>query len=114
MHGGRVSAPGAAPATPVSRPVRLGLIGHGRLGAVHARHIAACPDTELAAVCDTEPAALAAAAAEHGVPVATDLDGFLAMPFDGVVIASSTQAHAGTSWPPPARARRSSWRSPSA
>ncbi|TYK53104.1 Gfo/Idh/MocA family protein [Actinomadura decatromicini] len=88
-----MSAP-AAPATPGSRPVRLGLIGHGKLGAVHARHIAACPDTELAAVCDSEPAALVTAA-EHGVPVTTDLDGFLAMPFDGVVIASSTQAHAG-------------------
>ncbi|WP_242909892.1 Gfo/Idh/MocA family protein [Actinomadura terrae] len=90
-----MSAPDTAPAAPGSRPARLGLIGHGRLGAVHARNVAACPDAELAAVCDTEPAALAAAAAEHDVPVTTDLDAFLALPFDGVVIASSTQAHAG-------------------
>ncbi|TDD95136.1 Gfo/Idh/MocA family protein [Actinomadura rubrisoli] len=90
-----MSAARGVPVTSASPSVRLGLIGFGKLGAVHARHIADCPGADLAAVCDTESAALEWAAAEHGVPVTTDLDEFLAMPFDGVVIASSTPAHAG-------------------
>jgi predicted dehydrogenase len=75
-------------------PARLGLIGFGKLGSLHARNIVDGADTVLVGVHDANPESLARARAAHDVPVTGDLDAFLAIPMDGVVIASSTQAHA--------------------
>lgn len=76
-------------------PVRLGLIGFGKLGAVHARNIASCPGAELFAVFDTDPFALARAVEHYGVRVNPDLEEFLELPLHGVVISSPTPAHPG-------------------
>lgn len=73
--------------------VRLGLIGFGRLGSVHARNIANAKNAELYAVCDTADEALAKAKEMYGVQTYADMGNFLAQPFDGVVIASNTHLH---------------------
>lgn len=73
--------------------VRLGLIGYGRLGSIHARNIASSNQTELFAVCDTNTDALIQAEASYGARTTPDLDTFLDQPIDGVVIASNTHLH---------------------
>ncbi len=75
------------------RKIRLGLIGFGRLGSVHARNIANSKNAELYAVCDTFPEALDKAKAMYGVKTFASMDDFLAQPMDGVVIASNTHLH---------------------
>jgi myo-inositol 2-dehydrogenase/D-chiro-inositol 1-dehydrogenase len=87
--------------------VRIGLIGLGRIGAFHARTLAAIPSVRELVVTDTVPglaeqvaAGLAeevAALPDAGVEVrvvATPAD-LLDAGVDGVVIASSTPTHAG-------------------
>lgn len=73
--------------------VRLGVLGFGKLGTVHAEHVAASERAELVSVCDPTPAALERAKARFGVAVTTDIDEFLAGGLDGVIIASPTPMH---------------------
>jgi predicted dehydrogenase len=73
--------------------VRLGLIGYGRLGSIHARNIASATHAELFAVCDTNSDALTQAEALYGARTTPDLESFLDQPIDGVVIASNTHLH---------------------
>jgi len=73
--------------------IRLGLIGFGRLGSVHARNIANSKNAELYAVCDTAQEALDKAKEMYDVQTYADMDDFLAQPFEGVVIASNTHLH---------------------
>jgi len=80
--------------SPLGERVRLGVIGYGKLGSVHAANVAAIPGAELLAVCDPNPDALTRAVDRHGVVALPDLDDFLALPLDGVVIASNTPLHA--------------------
>ena len=72
--------------------VRLGLIGAGRIGTMHAgniaRHVAGA---ELAAVADARPEAAQQLAARYGTE-ARDVDGLL-KEMDGVVITSIAAAH---------------------
>lgn len=71
----------------------IALIGAGRIGKIHAGHIAASPRLRLARVVDPFADAAAAVAAEHGAAVST-LDEALADPaIAGVVVASSTDTH---------------------
>jgi len=77
----------------VMSKVRLGLIGFGRLGSIHARNIVNSENAELYAVCDTAEEALENAKKTHGVQTYSEMDDFLAQPIDGVIIASNTHLH---------------------
>lgn len=76
--------------TPV---LRLGLVGAGRIGQVHAASIAADPGTALALVHDPVPGAAAAVVARHG-GTAVELDAVFAPgAVDAVVVATPTATH---------------------
>lgn len=75
------------------RNVRLGLIGFGRLGSIHAENIVKSEHADLYAVCDTNPEALASAESLYDTLTFDSLDEFLSQPIDGVVIASNTHLH---------------------
>ncbi len=72
----------------------IGLIGCGRIGQMHARHLVGIDGLRLAAVCDAVPAASASIAAELGVPVA-DTPAMLMdrSDVDAVAICSPTETH---------------------
>jgi myo-inositol 2-dehydrogenase / D-chiro-inositol 1-dehydrogenase len=77
-------------------PLRIGLIGAGRIGASHAallaRHV---PSTELVAVADARPGAAAALAGPLGARGETTPEALLAATdVDAVVVAASSVAHA--------------------
>ena len=77
--------------------VNIGLIGAGRIGRMHARHLARLvPGARLVAVADVVLAAAQACAAECGVPQAvSDYRELLANPdVDAVVVCSATDTHA--------------------
>jgi predicted dehydrogenase len=73
--------------------VRLGVLGFGKLGAIHAEHIATSERATLVSVCDSEAAAVQRACDRYAVPGTTDLDEFLGGDLDGVIIASPTPLH---------------------
>ena len=74
--------------------IRMGLIGYGRLGSVHAENINKSEYAELYAVCDTNSDVLSEAKKLYeNILTFDNLDDFLKAPFDGVVIASSTHLH---------------------
>lgn len=79
----------------MSTPVRIGLIGAGRIGASHASVIARrVPGAALAAVADLRPGAAAAVAEPIGARAETDIAAVLAADdIDAVVIAASSVAH---------------------
>lgn len=77
----------------MNNTVRIGLIGLGKLGSIHAKHIMESEFAELYAVCDVNQEALKRAESEYGTKAYTSLDEFLSQPLDGVVIASSTALH---------------------
>lgn len=74
--------------------IRVGVLGFGRMGAIHAEAVVASPAARLVAVCDTSVAARDRAARLHRVPVFDDLAHFLGQSLDAVIIASNTQYHA--------------------
>lgn len=73
-------------------PLRIGVVGLGRMGQNHVRVLSLLAGVELAFVYDLDPATSAKVAARHGVPGATDLDAVLDG-IDAVVIASPTTTH---------------------
>ncbi|HEX3611957.1 MAG TPA: Gfo/Idh/MocA family oxidoreductase [Sporichthyaceae bacterium] len=73
--------------------VQLGVLGFGKLGRIHAEHVATSERARLVAVCDSNPEALRSAQDRYGVRATADLAEFLAGDFDGVVIASPTPLH---------------------
>jgi myo-inositol 2-dehydrogenase/D-chiro-inositol 1-dehydrogenase len=77
-------------------PVRIGVIGAGRIGRMHAELIAGrVPGTALAGVHDVRPDAAAELAALLAVPSAASVDELLEDPaVDAVAICSSTETHA--------------------
>jgi myo-inositol 2-dehydrogenase / D-chiro-inositol 1-dehydrogenase len=80
----------------VTNPVRLGLVGAGRIGTSHAtllaRHV---PGADLLAVADPRPAAAEALAASLGCRAITDPAELFADPdIEAVVIAAASEAHA--------------------
>src|SRR4051812_7630970 len=87
-----------SPASPAARldPVRVGLVGAGRIGASHAgllRHHV--PGASLVAVADPRPDAVAALATQLGCRSLTDPGDLLADPdVEAVVITAATPAHA--------------------
>ena len=76
-------------------PLRVAVIGVGRIGRMHAELLAArVPDVALAAVCDALPDAARAVAVQLGVDVAAGVDDvFGAEDVDAVAICSSTPTH---------------------
>lgn len=82
----------ADPASGRADPLRLGLIGAGFIGTVHARCMAQNPEAQLAGVYDVNRAAAEAAAGS--AVVAGSADELMADPgIDAVIIASSTDTH---------------------
>src|SRR4051794_33743766 len=77
-------------------PVRVGLIGAGRIGASHAGLLARrVPEAELGVVADPRPAAAQALADATGARAVTDPGELLADPdVEAVVITASSVAHA--------------------
>ena len=73
--------------------IRFALFGAGRIGTMHARNVAACPDAHLVCVYDPVPGAARAVAEQHGAGVADTVQAALAAGVDAVLIASSTDTH---------------------
>ena len=80
---------------PLPPPVRLGLIGAGRIGTSHARVIAErVPGAVLAAVADARPGAAAELADPYGATAYDDPQALIDDPaVDAVVITASSTAH---------------------
>ena len=75
--------------------IRIGLIGCGRIGRVHAGTVAAHPRLSLTSVCDADEGSAASVAAAHGASVAESAEAVIADPgLDTVLIASPTGTHA--------------------
>lgn len=73
--------------------LRLGLLGCGRIGQVHARSIKALESARIVAVADAIPAAAAALAASSEAEV-RDVDAILSAPdVDAVIIGTPTDSH---------------------
>ncbi|GAA4970062.1 Gfo/Idh/MocA family oxidoreductase [Kineococcus glutinatus] len=79
-----------------AEPVRIGVVGAGRIGTSHARLLAErVPPAELVAVADPRPGAAVALAGPLGARALTDPAQLLAADdVDAVVITASTEAHA--------------------
>jgi myo-inositol 2-dehydrogenase/D-chiro-inositol 1-dehydrogenase len=77
-------------------PVRIGVVGTGRIGTFHARTLARrVPDAHLVGVSDTRSGAASALAAELGVLEFETPSRLIASPdVDAVVIAATSTAHA--------------------
>ena len=73
--------------------IRFALFGAGRIGTMHARHMAACPDARLVCVYDPVPDAARAVAGQHAATAAETVEDALSAGIDAVLIASSTDTH---------------------
>ena len=77
--------------------IRVGVIGAGRIGKLHAEHLATrIPGTELAAIADVNITTAQSTAAQFNVPVAvSDYHALLDNPaIEAVVICSTADTHA--------------------
>lgn len=79
----------------MTEPLKIGLIGTGRIGQVHAASVAALPETTLTWVCDPFVEQATATAARYGVTnVTADAAEVLAAPdVDAIIMASPTPTH---------------------
>ncbi len=79
----------------MSKSVRVGIVGVGRLGYQHAQNLATIPGSKLVAVCDMDEARAKEAAAKLEVPeVYTDFEQMLNdANLDAVAIANTTSEH---------------------
>lgn len=75
--------------------INVGLLGAGRIGNVHAKSIAANADSRLVAVSDVNPASAEKLAAACGAQARTSQDILRDPSIDAVLIATSTDTHAG-------------------
>jgi len=80
----------------MSQKIRIGLIGTGRIGQVHAASIADSKDFELTYVADTIIAGAEAISAKYGGKVTSDPEVLLTSgEVDAILIASPTPTHVG-------------------
>ncbi len=82
--------------TAAAAPLRVAVVGTGRIGAMHAELLAHdVPGAALAAVHDPDRASAARVGAQLGVDAVADVDALLARDdVDAVAICSSTDTHA--------------------
>jgi len=73
--------------------IRMGLIGTGRIGQVHAESIAGLPETTLQRVADIDTASATATAERFGCHASSPDDIFTAGDIDAVLVASPTMTH---------------------
>jgi predicted dehydrogenase len=73
--------------------VKVGLIGFGRLGKIHAKSIHSSDYGDLVSVCDRSSEKLNEAKEKYNLQTYLDINEFLASDIDAVVIASSTPMH---------------------
>jgi myo-inositol 2-dehydrogenase/D-chiro-inositol 1-dehydrogenase len=73
--------------------MRIGLIGLGRIGALHAQTLSELDEVSSLVVTDVSPDAVAAVAARHPVEASPDVSTLLSSGLDGVVIAAATASH---------------------
>lgn len=75
--------------------LRMGVIGCGRIGRMHAANIAVHPRAKLAVVYDTDRASAEAVATKHGVRAANSAEAVFASPdVDAILVATATDTHA--------------------
>jgi len=73
--------------------MRIGILGCGRIGQVHARSLMRLADAKLVAVADAMPAAATALAAQTGAEVRDTDDIINATDIDGVLLCTPTTLH---------------------
>lgn len=73
--------------------LRIGLIGCGKVGSIHAAALASIPEANFVAACDANPDRAAAFAARYGVAPFTDLPAMLKH-VDAVIIGTPHPLHA--------------------
>jgi myo-inositol 2-dehydrogenase/D-chiro-inositol 1-dehydrogenase len=71
----------------------VGLVGAGRIGAMHARHLAALPGVQRLTIADADARLSHRVADELAVGHADGVTGLLAAGIDALVIAAATPAH---------------------
>lgn len=84
----------------MSRAIRIGIIGSGRIAGAHARAYKEMPDVEVVAVCDVVPGKAAAFIQNQSLPGAAayeDHNRMLELNLDGVSICTPNIAHHRTS-----------------
>lgn len=74
--------------------MRIGLLGAGRIAAVHARACQRIPEVDTVVVADPALRRAKAIAAQIGLEAADSVDALFEQDLDGVVIASSSPTHA--------------------
>ncbi len=77
---------------------RVGVVGAGRMGKLHARVISEMPDAELACVVDTSPGAARAVAKQRGCEAIDSAEKAVAMA-DAAIISTPTFAHVAAARP---------------
>ncbi|MDP6706058.1 MAG: inositol 2-dehydrogenase [Alphaproteobacteria bacterium] len=75
--------------------ITVALFGVGRIGVIHAANLAASPGATLRYIVDPSEGAARDRAAEHGARVATAAEALADAEVQAVVIATSTDTHAG-------------------
>lgn len=74
--------------------MRIGLVGVGRIGVLHAATLAGLDHVEQVVVADVDHARAQAVAKELGLEPVQDVDALLEAGLDGLVISAPTHAHA--------------------
>ena len=73
--------------------IRVGLLGTGRIGSLHAETIASHPDSSLYAVSDIDSASATKLAMQYGAIVKSAEDVISDQNVDAILIATSTDTH---------------------
>lgn len=74
--------------------MKLGLIGSGRIGEMHARALCELDEVDSLVIADADPARAKDLAGRLGVDAADAVDGLYDNGVDGAVVAAATSAHA--------------------
>ncbi|MDX9975051.1 MAG: Gfo/Idh/MocA family oxidoreductase [FCB group bacterium] len=79
----------------MAQPVRVGIIGSGFIGSIHASSVRQCPDAELVAISSPTPGRAEALAQKHGAPQAfTDYRAMLHLEnLDMVIVGAPNHLH---------------------